>query len=155
LCTPPPDFVPDTNPARYDLQELKNKARAAVKPLRIGVDAIGSEVRGRAHAGRCGECPALEAQSASVAKERGWPPVTRAGFDSQRGPHGALLIGSPDEVAEKILRHDEALGGFSRISFQMNAASLPHERVRRATDAIGSRVAPALRKAGSSRSFSR
>lgn len=37
-----------------------------------------------------------------VGKERGWPPVTRAGFDAQRGPRGALLIGRPDEVVEKI-----------------------------------------------------
>src|SRR6059036_2122325 len=80
-----------------------------------------------------------------VGKERGWPPVTRAGFDAQRGPEGALLIGSPDEVVEKILRHREALGGISRITFQMNAASLPHAKLMRAIDAIGDRVAPALR----------
>ena len=60
-----------------------------------------------------------------VGKERGWPPMTRASFDAQRGPDGALLIGSPSEVVDKILRHSEALGGISRISFQMNAASLP------------------------------
>ena len=60
---------------------------------------------------------------AVVAKERGWPPVTRADFDAQRGPEGALLVGSPEEVAEKIARHSEALGGISRITFQMNAAS--------------------------------
>jgi probable LLM family oxidoreductase len=81
-----------------------------------------------------------------VGKERGWPPVTRAGFDAQRGPHGALLIGSPDEVAEKILRHSEALGGISRITFQMNAASLPHAKLIRAIEAIGAHVAPALRE---------
>src|SRR5207245_562850 len=56
----------------------------------------------------------------SVARERGWPPVSRAGFDAQRGPQGALLIGNPDEVVEKIIRHSEALGSISRITFQMN-----------------------------------
>jgi probable LLM family oxidoreductase len=80
-----------------------------------------------------------------VGKERGWPPVTRAGFDAQRGPHGALLIGNPEEVAEKILRHSEALGGISRLTFQMNAASLPHAKLMRAIEAIGTRVAPALK----------
>src|SRR5580765_6133257 len=80
-----------------------------------------------------------------VGKERGWPPVTRAGFDAQRGPHGALLIGDPEEVAEKILRHSEALGGISRLTFQMNAASLPHAKLMRAIEAIGTRVAPALK----------
>jgi len=81
----------------------------------------------------------------SVGKERGWSPVTRAGFDAQRGPHGALVIGDPDEVVEKIMRHSEALGGISRFSFQMNAASLPHGKLMKAIEVIGERVAPALR----------
>src|SRR5256886_4422649 len=81
----------------------------------------------------------------SVARERGWSPVTRAGFDAQLGPHGALLIGNPEEVTEKIMRHSEALGGISRISFQMNAGSLSHAKLMRAIEVIGTRVAPALR----------
>src|SRR5204863_5742777 len=81
-----------------------------------------------------------------VGKERGWPAMTRASFDAQRGPSGALLIGSPDEVVEKILRHSEALGGISRLSFQMNAASLPQIKMMRAIDAIGARVVPALHR---------
>jgi probable LLM family oxidoreductase len=81
-----------------------------------------------------------------VGKERGWPPVTRAAFDAQRGPHGALLIGSPDEVAEKILRHSQALGGISRVTFQMNVASLPHEKLLRAIELLGTQVVPALRE---------
>jgi probable LLM family oxidoreductase len=81
-----------------------------------------------------------------IGKERGWPPVTRAAFDAQRGPQGALLIGSPDEVTEKIIRHSEALGGVSRFTFQMNAASLPHAKLMQAIELLGTRVAPALRK---------
>jgi alkanesulfonate monooxygenase SsuD/methylene tetrahydromethanopterin reductase-like flavin-dependent oxidoreductase (luciferase family) len=82
-----------------------------------------------------------------VGKERGWPAMTRAAFDAQRGPDGALLIGSPDEVADKIVRHSEALGGISRISFQMNAASLPQAKLMKAIEAIGALIAPALRDA--------
>jgi probable LLM family oxidoreductase len=82
-----------------------------------------------------------------VGKERGWPPMTRASFDAQRGPNGALLIGSPDEVVDKILRHSEALGGLSRLSFQMNVASLPQVKMMRAIDAIGARIVPALHQA--------
>ena len=81
-----------------------------------------------------------------IGNERGWPPVTRAGFDAQRGPYGALLVGSPDEVVEKIIRHSEALGGISRFTFQMNAASLPHAKLMRAIELLGTRVAPELRK---------
>jgi probable LLM family oxidoreductase len=81
-----------------------------------------------------------------IGKERGWPPMTRASFDAQRGPNGALLVGSPAEVTDKILRHSETLGGVDRVSFQMNAASLPQIKMMRAIDAIGARVAPALRE---------
>ncbi len=80
-----------------------------------------------------------------VGKERGWGPVTRGAFDIQRGAHGALLVGSPDEVTEKIIRHSEALGGISRITFQMNAASLSHAKLMHAIELLGTRVAPALR----------
>ena len=80
-----------------------------------------------------------------VGKERGWGPVTRAQFDAQLGPTGALLVGSPEEVIEKIVRHSEALGGLSRVTFMMNAASLPHAKLMKAIDLLGSRVAPALR----------
>ena len=90
--------------------------------------------------------PGWASAIASVAKERGWPPVTRADFDAQRGPEGALLVGSPDEVAEKVARHSETLGGVSRVSFQMNPASLPQGKLLRAIEAIGDGVAPVLRE---------
>jgi alkanesulfonate monooxygenase SsuD/methylene tetrahydromethanopterin reductase-like flavin-dependent oxidoreductase (luciferase family) len=57
-----------------------------------------------------------------------------------------LLIGEPDEVAEKILRHSEALGGISRITFQMNASSLPHAKLMKAIEAIGEHVVPVVRR---------
>jgi alkanesulfonate monooxygenase SsuD/methylene tetrahydromethanopterin reductase-like flavin-dependent oxidoreductase (luciferase family) len=82
----------------------------------------------------------------SVAKERGWGRATRAHFDAQLGPEGALLIGEPDEVSEKILRHSESLGGIARVTFQMNASSLPHDRLMRSIEMLGTRVAPALHK---------
>ena len=81
-----------------------------------------------------------------IGKERGWPKMTRASFDSQRGPQGALLVGDPDEVVEKIVRQSKALGGISRITFMMNPASLPHAKLMRVTELIGTRVAPALRR---------
>jgi alkanesulfonate monooxygenase SsuD/methylene tetrahydromethanopterin reductase-like flavin-dependent oxidoreductase (luciferase family) len=81
-----------------------------------------------------------------VGKERGWGAMTREAYDAQLGPSGALIIGDPEEVVEKILRHSKALGGISRITFQMNAASLPQEKLMRAIELLGKRVAPALRK---------
>ena len=81
-----------------------------------------------------------------IGKERGWRPVTRADFDAQRGPQGALIVGDPEDVIKKIVRHSRALGGISRITFQMNAASLPHAKLMQAIELIGTRVAPALRE---------
>lgn len=82
----------------------------------------------------------------AVGKERGWLAVTRADFDAQRTPEGALPVGDAEEVVEKIVRHSEALGGISRLTFQMNAASLPHAKVMQAIEAIATRIAPALRE---------
>jgi alkanesulfonate monooxygenase SsuD/methylene tetrahydromethanopterin reductase-like flavin-dependent oxidoreductase (luciferase family) len=81
-----------------------------------------------------------------IGKERGWGEMTRGDFDAQRGPRGSLVIGDPEEVVEKILRHGKALGGISRFTFQMNAASLPHEKLVRSIELIGKRVVPALHK---------
>ena len=79
------------------------------------------------------------------ARERGGSSITRADFDDQAGPLGALLVGSPEEVTEKIIRHGEALGGITRVTFQLDVATLPHDKVQRAIDLIGTRVAPGLR----------
>ncbi|GAB3774291.1 LLM class flavin-dependent oxidoreductase [Spirosoma horti] len=78
-------------------------------------------------------------------QERGGLPVTRAQFDAQLGPLGALLIGSPDEVAAKIRRHSQALGGISRVTFQLDVAALPHDRLMQTIDLLATRVAPLLR----------
>jgi probable LLM family oxidoreductase len=80
-----------------------------------------------------------------IGKERGWPAMTRADFDAQRGPQGALLVGDPEEVIDKIIRHSKNLGGISRITFMMNPTSLPHEKLMRAIELVGTRVAPSLR----------
>src|SRR3989440_2285224 len=80
-----------------------------------------------------------------IGRERGWPPMTRAHFDAQLGPTGALLVGDPETVAEKILRVNESLGGISRITFQMSVAALPHAKMLRAIELLGTRVAPLVR----------
>jgi probable LLM family oxidoreductase len=81
-----------------------------------------------------------------IGKERGWPPATRAQFDALRGPTGALLIGDADTVAQKILYVNEVLGGLSRITFQMGVSALPHEKMLRSIELLGTRVAPIARK---------
>jgi len=115
--------------------------------LKVGVHSLGY-VAATTQEAADDFFPGYARAMTDIGKERGWPAVTRAAFDAQRGPLGALLIGDPDEVVEKILRHSEALGGISRITFQMNAASLPHAKLMRAIELLGTRVAPALRKEG-------
>lgn len=127
-------------------RETGQRAGHSPDRLKVGVHALGYVAATTAQAAD-EFFPGYARAVTDVGKERGWPPVTRAGFDAQRGPHGALLIGDPEEIVEKILRHSEALGGISRITFQMNVTSLPHAKLMRAIEAIGTRVAPALRDA--------
>jgi probable LLM family oxidoreductase len=82
-----------------------------------------------------------------IGRERGWPPMTRAHFDAQLGPTGALLVGDPETVAEKILGVNESLGGISRLTFQMSVADLPHGKLMHAIELLGTRVAPLVRTA--------
>lgn len=79
----------------------------------------------------------------TVGKERGWPPMTRSRFEAQIGPGGALLVGSPEEVAEKILRHSDALGGITRLTFQMDT-SVSHVNLMQAIELISDRVKPLI-----------
>ena len=126
-------------------RQAGQEAGHAPDQLKVGVHSLGY-VAATSKEAADDFFPGYARAFTDVGKERGWPPVTRAGFDAQLGPRGALLVGSADEVAEKILRHSEALGGVSRFTFQMNAASLPHAKLMKAIEILGTRVAPALRK---------
>ena len=81
-----------------------------------------------------------------IGKERGWPPVTMERFQQQIGDLGAYVIGSPEEVAEKLLRHSEALGGISRFTFQIDNAGLTHEDLLESYSLIGKKVKPLVLK---------
>jgi probable LLM family oxidoreductase len=81
-----------------------------------------------------------------IGRERGWPPTNRTQYEAQRGPRGALLIGSPDEVAEKILFEHE-LFGHDRFLLQLSVGTMPHASLMRAIELYGTRVAPVVRAA--------
>jgi probable LLM family oxidoreductase len=80
----------------------------------------------------------------TIGRERGWPPVTRAHFNAAAGPLGALIVGGPEDVAEKIMRHSDALGGISRVTFQMDSANLSHDMLMKAIELLGNKVKPLL-----------
>lgn len=81
-----------------------------------------------------------------LGKERGWPPVTNAQFDTLVAPKGVLVVGGPEQVAEKLLRHSEALGGVDRFTFQMDNAGLSHAQLTNAIGLIGTKVIPLVNK---------
>jgi probable LLM family oxidoreductase len=88
--------------------------------------------------------PAYAAMMTRIGRERGWPPMTRPQFDQLRSPHGALVVGSPQEVAEKILFQHE-LFGHERFLAQMSVGTLPHARALRSIELFGTEVAPIVR----------
>jgi len=121
------------------------QAGHAPEKLKVGLHSLGYVAPSREEAVN-DYFPGYAKTFTRIGRERGWPPVSRERFDAQNGPTGALLVGDPDEVGEKILRHAEALGGVDRVTFQMDNAELPREKLLRSIELIGERIRPALQK---------
>jgi probable LLM family oxidoreductase len=90
--------------------------------------------------------PSYSAVMTRIGRERGWPPTTRQQFDASRSPRGALLVGSAQEVVDKIL-HEHELFRHDRFLAQMDVGAVPHAKVMRAIELLGTSVAPAVRRA--------
>lgn len=82
-----------------------------------------------------------------IGRERGWPPPTRPQFEAQCSPHGALMVGDPNAITDKILAEHAALGGFDGMSIQIDNRSLSHAQIMHAIELLGTKVAPQVRKA--------
>jgi probable LLM family oxidoreductase len=82
----------------------------------------------------------------AIGRERGWAPMQRPDFDALRTRRGALVVGSPEEVVEKILFQHEHFG-HDRFLMQTSVGSIPHEQVLRSIELLGTEVAPAVREA--------
>lgn len=113
--------------------------------LKVGVHSLGYVAENTKQAAD-DFFPGYARTMTAIGKERGWPRMTYDHFEEQMGYDGALLVGDPNEVIEKIIRHSKTLDGISRITFMMNPASLPHDKLMRATELIGKEVVPALRE---------
>ncbi len=90
--------------------------------------------------------PAYAPMMNRIGRERGWAPLTREQFDRACGPEGHLLVGSPQQVSEKILAEHE-LFAHDRFLAHISVGTLPHEQAMRATELFATEVAPAVRKA--------
>jgi probable LLM family oxidoreductase len=88
--------------------------------------------------------PAFAAMMDRIGRERGWPPMRRGDFEQSRMLRGANAVGSPEEVAEKILFHHEVFG-HQRELVQMSVGTLAHDRIMHAIELLGTRVAPLVR----------
>jgi probable LLM family oxidoreductase len=126
-------------------REAGKKAGFAPEQLKVGLHSLGY-VAGTNEEAIRDFYPGYAASMTKIGRERGWPPMTRDRFEAQIGEKGALVVGDPEEVAAKILRHSEALGGISRFTFQMDSADLSHETLLRSIELIGKKVSPLVNK---------
>ncbi len=116
-----------------------------------GHDPAPLAVHGHGYVAKNGEeavddfYPSYELAMRRIGAERGWPPMTRRQFDAMRGPRGSLVIGTPDEVATKILHWRDVLG-IDRFMLHISVGTMPHEKVLRSIELFGTEVAPLVRE---------
>ncbi len=89
--------------------------------------------------------PPYQVAMTAIGRERGWPAMSRQAFDAMREPHGALLVGSPQQVADKILQQQADLG-FDRFMLHISVGTMPHAQVMKSIELFGTEVAPLVRK---------
>jgi alkanesulfonate monooxygenase SsuD/methylene tetrahydromethanopterin reductase-like flavin-dependent oxidoreductase (luciferase family) len=80
-----------------------------------------------------------------IGRERGWAPGNRLQFDASTEPNGALLVGSPQQVIDKIL-YERELFGNTRFLAQMSLGAMPHSKILHSMELLGTKVAPQVKK---------
>jgi len=125
-------------------KEAGIKSGFGPEQLKVGLHSLGYVANTKEEA-IADYYPGYAKMFTKIGKERGFPPVSRSRFDAQNGPTGALLVGGPEEVAEKILRHSDSLGGIARFTFQMDAG-ITHAKLMKAIEVIGGMVSPLVKK---------
>jgi probable LLM family oxidoreductase len=125
-------------------RQAGERAGYSSEQLKVGLHSLGYVANTKEEA-VAEYYPGYAEMFTKIGKERGFPPVSRDRFDAQNGVTGALLVGNPEEVAEKIIRHSESLGGISRFTFQMDAG-LSHQKLMNAIELIGNKVSSMVNK---------
>jgi probable LLM family oxidoreductase len=82
----------------------------------------------------------------TIGRERGWSAMTRGQFEALRSPAGSLLLGNPQDVIDKML-YEHELFKYDRFLMHLSVGTMPHDKVMRAIELLGTKVAPAVRKA--------
>ena len=120
-------------------REYGRRAGFGPEALKVGIHALGY-CAPTDQAAADDFFPGYAEAFTKIGRERGWPPVTRGHFNALLTKTGALAVGSPETVAEKVRHYDEALGGIARFDFQMSVAALPHGKLMEAMRLIGEQV---------------
>jgi alkanesulfonate monooxygenase SsuD/methylene tetrahydromethanopterin reductase-like flavin-dependent oxidoreductase (luciferase family) len=121
--------------------EAGEKAGHQKSSLKVGLHSLGFVANSKEEAIEK-YYPGYRIWFNQIGKERGWQPVTMERFEQQIGESGAYVLGSPEEVAKKLVRHSKALGGISRFTFQIDNAGLTHEDLLQTYSLIGDKVKP-------------
>jgi probable LLM family oxidoreductase len=124
-------------------REAGRRAGHSSESLRVGIHALGY-VASTDQEAADDFFPGYARAFTEIGRERGWPPVTRRQFDALLGPTGAIIVGGPDTVIQKVRHYNEVLGGITRLHFQMSVASLSHAKLLSAIRLLGGRVRPAF-----------
>jgi probable LLM family oxidoreductase len=136
-------------PARFaPMVDLYRQAGARAghsqEDLRISINAHGFIAEEAAHAAAVAVPPFLATMN-RIGRERGWPPMAAGQLEAEAGLHGALVLGNPEQVVEKIL-HQHEIFGQDRYLIQLTVGPVPRKDVLRAIELLGTEVAPAVRR---------
>jgi len=126
-------------------RETGREAGHAPETLRLSINSHGFVADTSRQAADDAWPPYLDTMG-RIGRERGWPPPTRQRFEAERSPRGAILVGDPQEVTDKIL-YEHELFRMDRFLIQFSVGSMPHAKMLRAIELYGTRVAPAVRQA--------
>jgi probable LLM family oxidoreductase len=137
----PERFVPYTDLYR----EAWEKAGRDPSAVQLSINSHGFLADSTAAAAEAAFHPYMH-QMGKIGRERGWPPPTKHQYDAERSPKGAILVGDPQAVIDKILWEHE-LFGMTRFTIQFSVGSMPHREMLRSIELYGTVVAPAVRKA--------
>ncbi len=134
----PARFAPFVNLYRHALQSSGHEA------LPVGINSIGY-IADTTQDARDDFFPSYSAMMYRIGKERGWSRMSRRDFDALSTLRGALVVGSPQEIIEKILFQYEIFG-HQRFLLQSSVGAIPHHKIMHAIELFGTQVAPVVRR---------
>ena len=136
----PQQFVPFINLYK----ETAKKTGKDISELKLGVNNhvyIGEDSQ------KAGDefYPYYATMMNRVGRDRGWPPLSRQQFDNSRSPKNALMVGSVQQVIDKIMYEHELFGN-TRFMAQASIGNVPHKLTMKSIELFGTKVAPVIRK---------